>query len=103
MTRNLLRFIYLNLAFLTFYSCGNDDDITPTFTHTTCTTIDLGDFRLSDDSISSLPYLNKEKIVFVDSVGNNAELSIIGFDVWQGSESRFYRYNIFDEGDTVKY
>jgi len=89
MTRNILRFICLSLAFLSFYSCGIDD-VTPSLINTTCTTIDLVDFTLSDESISSLPYLNKERIAFVDSVGNNAEFSIIGFDVWQGSGSVFF-------------
>lgn len=67
------------------------------------TTIHIGDYRLLPESLDRIPYLGKEQIVFVDSSNNSIVLEIEERDLFVSNSATLFRYDVFEEGDTVKY
>ena len=65
--------------------------------------IDIGEYHLAHSSIARLPYLDKKQIVFVDSLGSEVVFDIDEGGLQEGLFALRYRYDVVEEGDTVKY
>lgn len=101
--RILLQLFIISCALLALCSCSKDDDAPSPMEEETLKTFDIGEYRLLDESISKLPYLNKTKVTFVDSLNNRIDLTINEADLFQTDSSYLFRYDVFEEGDTVRY
>lgn len=67
--------------------------------------IDIGEYFLLTESLEVMPYLNKKKAQFVDTLGNYIELEINErpLNDIMDSELTIYDYNVHVQGDTVRY
>lgn len=63
---------------------------------------DLGDYRLQNTAVRMLPYENKTKAVFADSLGRTDTFDI-SFVSKRSSRQLHNVYNGFVQGDTVRY
>ena len=65
-------------------------------------TIELDGYKLLQSSLDTMPYNGKQRVLFVDSVRNTLILNISEQDKIMGNPIR-YKYNVFEQGDTVAY
>lgn len=98
---SIIVLLFLSITVL-LNSCTKDADEIDILDEENCTDLDLGEFKLLDDSINKLAYADQSKIIFVDSLGNEVEFTISESDVFEG-ESTSYRYDVCEIGDTVRY
>ncbi len=96
------RFIILLVSCLLIFtsSCKKEEVIIEEEEETN--NIDVGEYSLLPESLELLPYLGKERIVFIDSLGNTTNFQITEFDLFSSS-STYIKYDIFELGDTVEY
>jgi len=64
---------------------------------------DVGTYRLLQESIDAIPYISKNGIVFVDANQNETSFSLTESDITTSNGARIYRYDVFEQGDTIRY
>ncbi len=98
-------FPFLFLLILTLFSACSDDDemmVIPMEPEGN-QSIDIGDYSINQSSLESIPYLDKSQIVFIDSTDKETIFEIEESDLLLNSGATFFKYNVFEEGDTVEY
>lgn len=95
-----LLLVLFTLPLLT--SCDQDDEAAATPNEGPLT-IDIGSYHLQPESIEQIPYLGKSEIVFVDTIGTEVVFNIEEEDLFESIGSKYYTYDVFEEGDTVVY
>jgi len=95
--------LLLALFTLPFLSSCNLDDGTDVAPEKGLPTIDIGSYSLLPESIAQIPYVNQSGIVFVDTFGTEVFFSVEEEDIFESNGSNYYRYDVFEEGDTVVY
>lgn len=95
--------LLLTLFTLPFLSSCNLDDGTDVDPVEGLPTIDIGSYSLLPESIAQIPYVNQSGIIFVDTFGTEVFFSIEEEDVFESSAANYYKYDVFEEGDTVVY
>jgi len=101
---SLSKLFLILCSLLLVCSCSKDDDTQPHIEEEeNLNIIEIGEYKLLEESILSIPYLNKTSVTFVDSLNNNVEFIIDELDLFQTDSSYLYGYNVFEEGDTVRY
>lgn len=84
---------------LAFTSCNEDEPIIVE----NDLVEDLGLYELLPESIALMPYLGKEAVVFVDSLGNREEFDINEFNLSIIEDLEIYNFDVVELGDTVIY
>lgn len=95
--------LLLALFTLPFLSSCNLDDGTDVAPEEGLPTIDIGSYSLLPESIAKIPYVNQSGIIFVDTFGTEVFFSVEEEDIFESNGSNYYRYDVFEEGDTVVY
>ncbi len=90
------------LVILIVSSCSKREDMMSS-TNDELHNISIGSYSLLQSSIDTLPYLNKVGIVFSDSANNTIVLKIQELPTSYSKNARFYKYNVYELGDTVTY
>ncbi len=97
------KILFSLLSLLLFLSCGSDDEEILIIKETT-SIVDIGEYNLLDESLKAMPYFGGKDILFVDSIGNELEVTVTEFDIFTYSSPNYlYKYDVYEEGDTVKY
>lgn len=95
--------LLLALFTLPFLSSCNLDDGTDVAPEEGLPTIDIGSYSLLPESIAKIPYVNQSGIIFVDTFGTEVFFNVEEEDIFESNGSNYYRYDVFEEGDTVVY
>jgi hypothetical protein len=95
--------LLLALFTLPFLSSCNLDDGTDVDPEEGLPAIDIGSYSLLPESIAQIPYVNQSGIIFVDTFGTEVFFSIEEEDIFESSAANYYKYDVFEEGDTVVY
>jgi hypothetical protein len=98
---------YFFLSLLVFFlfatlSCQKDAVPIPPTKRPPIQEIIIGSSELADTSYTFVPYIGKTAVVFVDSFGEKLTLNIEPFKRSMGTLT-LYKYNVFEQGDTVRY
>lgn len=94
-------FILISCAITALFAC-NDDNITLIIEENDA--IDIGSYYLLETSIANLPYLDKSQVIFVDSLQNQITFTIDERELYfPDKPGHLFRYNVNEEGDTVRY
>jgi hypothetical protein len=96
----MLKFSFLIVITFSINACSDDEFL---MENEESNTIEIGDYFLLQENIDRLPYLNKKEIVFIDSNYKKTVFKILENDVFLTVSGTLYKYNIVEEGDTVKY
>ena len=64
--------------------------------------VEIGDYFLLPENLDILPYENKFKVIFTDSLLNHVTFQV-SFANTYVSDAIMYKYNVHTQGDTVKY
>jgi len=92
---------YLFLFSFLFVACDDDDITAPPVD---LYNVDIGSYELLEESLAAYPYTDKTGVLFVDSLGNEMTLTINDLPVFNSSSpATLFRYNVYDQGDTVRY
>jgi len=65
--------------------------------------IEIGEYKLLQESLSKIPYLNKNVIIFQDLQGNQQEFTISESDLFKTDSAFLYKYDVIEAGDTITY
>lgn len=102
MYKQTLTFTLLAILLVSLFSCEKETPIPPN-NGTAGNPIDIGTYSLQEESLAKLPYLNKTQVTFIDSLGNKAVFDIIEQDLFESTGGVLFKYDVIEEGDTVRY
>jgi len=95
----VIKILFPILSLLILFSCKPEEELVVDKYN-----VDIGEFNLLPESSAAMPYFGGKSILFVDSIGNEAEAIVNESLFGTGMNSGFLlRYDVYEEGDTVKY